>query len=88
MRTIERPQFHTKESNSETSNNDINNNEIYFPRVTSTSKINHSTTLKNRIESTDVTFEEVLLIYVKSGFKEVFNVTCNRNEKNVSFCDF
>ena len=45
-----------------------------------------STTPKNQIESSDVTFEEVLSIY-ESDFK-VFKVTWNRNEKNVSFLWF
>ena len=64
------PVLHQK-SNSETSNNDINNNQWnLLPESNGYFENYHSTTLKNRIESSDVTFEEVLSIYVKRDFKE------------------
>ena len=58
--------------NSETSGKDINNNqcEIYYPKVTSSKITSQLHLAKNRIESSDVTFEEVLSMYVKSDFKD------------------
>ena len=63
------PVLHQK-ANSETSSKDINNNqcEIYYP--TNVVENYLSTTPKNRIESSDVTFEEVLSMYVKINLKE------------------
>ena len=49
-----------QKSHSETSNKDINNNEIYYPESNVYFENYHLTTPKNRVESSDVTFEEVL----------------------------
>ena len=65
------PVLHQK-PNSETSSKDVNNNqcEIYYPKVTSSKITSQLHTPTNGIESSDVTFEEVLSMYVKSDFKE------------------
>lgn len=88
LRPIQCPQSYTKSPILKwVANNVINNNEIYLPESNVYFKNCHSTTLRNQIESSDGTFEE-LSIYTENNFKECFNITCNRNKKNVSFWGF
>ena len=70
LRTIQRSQFYTKSHILKRVTKILTTMTFITPESNVYFENYHLTTPKNRAESSDVTFEEVLPIYVKGDFKE------------------